>query len=701
MKLSIAMIVKNEEKYIENTLKPLKKLQEYIESEIVIVDTGSTDNTVEIAKKYTNKIYFHKWNNNFGDMRNISINYCSGDWILVVDADEVLYDVKELAKLIKNKKSNKYNAGIIKIINFNRDVENSINNGAISPLIRIFKRGTINYLGSIHEQPQFKYPLINTNIRFIHYGYDNRDCKLMEYKFKRNLSLLMKETKKDPDNIYIIYQISASYSMHKDSKEALKYIEMAYAKCKKEIGKYIYVLDKYCSLLYGLKEYRLLLEKVEEGLQCENFIDFYFYKGEACYNLGKYEEAIEGYNEYLNCYEKLKNNSMIYNATLSITKRGLKNNVLYNLALSYYNNNSYDKALNIIFKIEDKNILKEKVRIILKIIVQGKVWNKVSSLDELIDKYNYENILFYIHKEVLLEDLIKLSENLSEGNLKEIVSIVKYFKENDGLDKELIQKVKKITNENKIPYAIYIYYILKYDINEIENLIVYGKNKIENILIYLCANYYDFNSIMLKGLEKFKSMELATISIRTIMEKVLLLSGNLPKEDNEEIFLNYVANKYYCIIKTYNSNLIENNIWMLTDEDRFILQLKKALQYKYEDTMSYIKSIKDIINLEKSYTKYIEILTENLEEPVNKDIKALIPSLIESIKGLLNKEKYQEAYDTVEEALSLVKFDFDLMMLKFNLLIKFNYKEEAIECLKEIILYGEARRVNKVIEEYF
>ncbi|MDU7253776.1 MAG: glycosyltransferase family 2 protein, partial [Clostridium sp.] len=215
MKLSIAMIVKNEEKYIENTLKPLKKLQKYIDSEIVIVDTGSTDNTVEIAKQYTDNIYFHKWNNNFGDMRNISINYCTGDWILVVDADEVLYDVEELAKLIRNKKINKSNGAFVKIVNFNKDVKNSISNGAISPLLRIFKKGTVKYEGIVHEQPRFTNPIMETNIRFIHYGYDNNNYKLMEYKFKRNLNLLMEELKKDEDNIYVIFQIAVSYSMHK------------------------------------------------------------------------------------------------------------------------------------------------------------------------------------------------------------------------------------------------------------------------------------------------------------------------------------------------------------------------------------------------------------------------------------------------------------------------------------------------------
>lgn len=59
------MMVKNEEKYLDKCLNALKSILENLNAELIVVDTGSTDNTVEIAKKYTNKVYFHQWNNNF------------------------------------------------------------------------------------------------------------------------------------------------------------------------------------------------------------------------------------------------------------------------------------------------------------------------------------------------------------------------------------------------------------------------------------------------------------------------------------------------------------------------------------------------------------------------------------------------------------------------------------------------------------
>ncbi len=66
------MIVKNEEQYLDNCLKSIKDIAD----EIVIVDTGSNDRTVEIAKKYTDKIYFHPWKDSFSEARNHCIRIC-------------------------------------------------------------------------------------------------------------------------------------------------------------------------------------------------------------------------------------------------------------------------------------------------------------------------------------------------------------------------------------------------------------------------------------------------------------------------------------------------------------------------------------------------------------------------------------------------------------------------------------------------
>ena len=87
MKLSISMIVKNEESCLAQCLESVKGADE-----IIIVDTGSTDKTCEIARRYTDKVYESEyvWADSFCKARNYSLNKCTGDWILTIDADEIL-----------------------------------------------------------------------------------------------------------------------------------------------------------------------------------------------------------------------------------------------------------------------------------------------------------------------------------------------------------------------------------------------------------------------------------------------------------------------------------------------------------------------------------------------------------------------------------------------------------------------------------
>lgn len=95
--LSVVYIVKNEENYILNSLESI----DWIADEIVIVDTGSTDRTVEIIQNLSDdriKLSHFKWNNDFSEARNFAIRQSKCDWILVLDADELLMDKKTLLK---------------------------------------------------------------------------------------------------------------------------------------------------------------------------------------------------------------------------------------------------------------------------------------------------------------------------------------------------------------------------------------------------------------------------------------------------------------------------------------------------------------------------------------------------------------------------------------------------------------------------
>ncbi len=93
------MIVKNESKLLAGCLESIVSISD----EIIIVDTGSTDSTVDVAKKFTPNIYFYPWKDDFSAARNYSLSHATGEWVLVIDADERLVksSVASLLELVR------------------------------------------------------------------------------------------------------------------------------------------------------------------------------------------------------------------------------------------------------------------------------------------------------------------------------------------------------------------------------------------------------------------------------------------------------------------------------------------------------------------------------------------------------------------------------------------------------------------------
>lgn len=98
-KLSVCLIVKNEEPVLERCLSCVVRFAD----ELIVVDTGSTDNSAEIAGKYTTQVYHHSWENSFAKARNYSYSKSTGDYIMWLDADDVISD-ENIEKIIELKK---------------------------------------------------------------------------------------------------------------------------------------------------------------------------------------------------------------------------------------------------------------------------------------------------------------------------------------------------------------------------------------------------------------------------------------------------------------------------------------------------------------------------------------------------------------------------------------------------------------------
>lgn len=303
--LSICMIVKNEEKNIGRCLDSIKE----ISNEIIIVDTGSTDRTIEICKGYHAKIIQYKWNNDFSEARNISIDYATKDYILFLDADEEIpkEDLIKIKNLLSSKNlSEGYFLRLINIIN-------KIEFGDYT-VFRLFRNNkNYRFKGKIHEQIANSIQEYNKyncfkflDIRIFHYGYDPNTTDIQS-KYKRNINILKSYKEKEKDTYYY-YVLGNEYSRITDFENAIASYEKAINALDM---KYNYIFYP-CLILNTAKAYSntkqfykslRFIENVKA--KTPNFKDLYFMECLSYIECGNVSKALESINNYINCpFEK-------------------------------------------------------------------------------------------------------------------------------------------------------------------------------------------------------------------------------------------------------------------------------------------------------------------------------------------------------------------------------------------------------------
>ena len=192
IKISACYMVKNEEQNLPRTLDSLKNQVD----EIIVVDTGSTDRTIEIAKSYEAKIIETKWNDDFSTPRNMAIEAATGDWIIFLDADEFFnaelrMQNAEFRMFLANTEADTI---IIPRIDIDEEQEKELNHDWS---MRIFRNvDYLRYRGLIHEHltnikdGKMSYIFGGSELTIYHTGYAASKIK---QKLQRNLELIEQE----------------------------------------------------------------------------------------------------------------------------------------------------------------------------------------------------------------------------------------------------------------------------------------------------------------------------------------------------------------------------------------------------------------------------------------------------------------------------------------------------------------------------
>jgi len=666
MILSIAMIVKNEEKNLERTLKALKALDNKIDFEIVIVDTGSEDNTIKIAKKYTSRIYEHKWTGDFAEMRNISIKYCKGKWILILDADEVLENPEELINFFKNNEHKNSNCAIVKIKNLLSEDEN---NYLMGGLVRLFKNiEGFCYEGRVHEQPKLFQPIGNTKICFLHYGYSRADYELMRYKYERNIKLLLKDLEDDKkDRIYTLFQLAQSYSMANEDKETLKAIKEAFLLVKntKNKGKYLYVYHFYGRELLSKGNYEKAIELCEEAIKYnEMHIDLYYILTQAYKALNKYENAEFYFDKYFKLRKK-KETGYIEDISVSDFSSCRINEMKRDRIINYYNNKEYFKVVRNFKEIEEESY-KEQLK---EIYFYSSL--KIGKKEE-IQEYFKDSTM----EDKDIQSIIAIMQRIELDGTEEIVEDI--VGELIGLDKRLDFYIEVISlNKNIKKHSEYIEYndfyiwkgeILKKSLQNDNSLLdkikeLYYDDK-EKYIAFIASNYECLKILYDYSVNNFLTRDISTLKIINIIEKQLIFNNSIDNLKHKTLLKRTFINNVNYINKVYNKEIQnEEELKFILNKYEFMwVNIKGLIKNYSKDRLGYVKGLRNIIKNMPEGKKIIEdFMGEINSEPINEAMEQERRTLLVAVEQLCSENKLVEAKEILDQLSEIFLYDGELL----------------------------------------
>lgn len=301
--ISICIIMKNEEKNIGDCLQALTAHgfgPNGTYGEIVLVDTGSTDRSIEIAGKYLPKIHHFEWISDFSAAKNYAAGCAQNDWIISIDADESMQSfdadaVQEFMLLHKD------HIGSLHFIITSE--ENHMTTKGNYRLGRMYHRKHYHFTGPVHEQltpidrshPYASCPL---PVSVFHNGYAE-DPQTLSQKAARNNEILFRELEKAPDNPYLYFQIGQSYMLCRDMEAAYEWFGKGLAydiDPKLEYAQMMVIGYGECMLATGREQEALSLLSVYDDF-CDT-PEFIFLIGQIYMNNNMYLKA---YTEFLKC----------------------------------------------------------------------------------------------------------------------------------------------------------------------------------------------------------------------------------------------------------------------------------------------------------------------------------------------------------------------------------------------------------------
>jgi tetratricopeptide (TPR) repeat protein len=279
--LSLCMIVKDEQEMLPACLAAAASAVD----EIVVVDTGSSDDTIEIARAHGARVIEHPWSGSFAEARNVSLDAASGDWVMYLDADEVLVEAD--AERLRALRGHTWREAFY-LVETNHTGDLDDGTAVTHNALRMWRnRPEYRFTGRLHEQVAHAMPgdlaerFEHTGVRVEHYGYLGvvRDAK---EKSRRNIELLERQAAEGVDTPFHAFNLGSEYAAAGDAPAALAQFQRAWdgLRTEDDLDKRGYVPSLLSRLTKALRvngQLEAAEGQAAEGLTLfENFTDLVF-----------------------------------------------------------------------------------------------------------------------------------------------------------------------------------------------------------------------------------------------------------------------------------------------------------------------------------------------------------------------------------------------------------------------------------------
>ncbi|WP_411676582.1 glycosyltransferase [Caproicibacter sp.] len=692
------MIVKNEEKTLDRCLSSLKPLMEAVESELIITDTGSTDSTVEIAKKYTDHIIHFEWCDDFSAARNTGLKEARGEWFMFLDGDEWFENTDELIEFFTSGECDKYGSVSYIIRNYFNLSGNSYRDFNAMRVLRDYPG--VCFSGIVHETIPFMQPIKFVQDYAHHYGYAFQNIKEKMKKSKRNMDLLLKTVNDNPDDYRAYRELANEYFGTGEMdlvEECCKFGLEAEKKNPNRASK-IFLNRSLVRAKYFEKRYGDVLEVVDAFFCHEShhieipWLDFYYMAQASAYVKTDYEHAVFYGNAYLDVWEKYQSGqldkTMLLYEELFFVSPIYKANVLHLLAQTYLFMNDVKSAESVIDQLDFQ--LQESFSPMLRLVSQ--LCEKINDWGKLVDIYQKIAASQIPNRTALLtniESVLLLDETDSAAAAAALASIpwdrdayvrlcrLRSAEQRDDRTAVLIELnwFFQWDGEWNTIFSDVIYYAMKETVNLMPLISKIDMDDLKFYAAKMNQVHSDFLEIIHKYFNSYSFDSTQGVYWEIVFREKILLSKDNPFETESEeieVFKEYARQSAKYVRALYRPELLlSDRIAVLPRAHRFGYYMGLALSARdKDDDQTYLANLRLALDCYPVMKWQISLLLEQFEKEEKlrmekaEEFNVLAAQVKKNIQDLISQGNLKEAGRYTVQLAALLPNDPDVVKFR-------------------------------------